>query len=319
LPHEGARLRALAQRLHTHGGTRAKAALGLVREVLGDTNWIGEPGDDAAALEDGRGYLLLAGEAMSPPLVENDPRAAGVAAVVTNVNDVAAMGGRALALVDHIVGPRAVARRALEGMRDAAELYRVPIVGGHLTVRAGPSFVAASVMGRADHLLSATNVAPGQVLVVGCATEGVMRRDFGFFSSLEARRAEVAGDVGILARLAEEGACAAAKDVSMAGLLGSLAMLLEPTACGAVIDVGLVPLPAGVTIEEWAFAFPSFAFLLCAPSEHAARCVEAFAARRLSAAVVGAVDGTGVIRAHLDEAEEALWDLREGSVTGLAG
>src|SRR5579875_3534667 len=49
-------------------------------------------GDDAAAIPSGEGFLLLCGEAIQPAFVRGHPRAAGAAAVVTNLADVRAVG-----------------------------------------------------------------------------------------------------------------------------------------------------------------------------------------------------------------------------------
>lgn len=315
----GGELAEVVRRFRENPGLRAKAALRLVADVLGPTDWVGGPGDDAAALPDGDGWLLVAGEAVWPPLVEADPFGAGAAAVVANVNDVAAMGGRALALVDHVVAPEGAARRVLEGLRHAAGLYGVPVAGGHLTVRDGPASVSASVVGRARRLLSVRDVAPGQALLAAFCLEGRMREEFPFFTSLADRGERLADDVGVLPRLAEAGAAAAARDVSMPGILGTLAMLLEPTRSGASIDLAALPRPEGVGPAEWTAAFPTYGFLLCTPPERAEECRAAFARRGLACAGVGGVDGSGVLRASLGGEEAELIDLGRESVTGLGG
>src|SRR5690625_3303355 len=115
-------------------GVQQKAEIGLVSEVLGDTDWLSGPGDDAAAVAIDDGHVLAAGEAMWPPFVEADPFGAGIGAVVANVNDIAAMGGRCLGIVDAIVGSEETAREALRGMASAARRYGVPLIGGHLTI-----------------------------------------------------------------------------------------------------------------------------------------------------------------------------------------
>jgi selenophosphate synthetase-related protein len=132
-----------------------------VSEVSGDVGWLDGPGDDGAALSLGGGQRVIAcGEALWPPFVRADPFGAGVAAVLTNVNDVAAMGGIPLGIVDTVVADETTSRSALQAMRYAAELYRVPIVGGHLTISdAGPS-ISAFAVGSADVVLSATRVGP---------------------------------------------------------------------------------------------------------------------------------------------------------------
>ena len=59
-------------------------------------------GDDAAVLPAQAGQLLLACEGMHPGLVEEDPWFAGWSGVLVNLSDIAAMGGRPLALVNSV-------------------------------------------------------------------------------------------------------------------------------------------------------------------------------------------------------------------------
>ncbi|HEY2958162.1 MAG TPA: AIR synthase related protein, partial [Actinomycetota bacterium] len=200
-------LRQVVEQARRHPGLRGKAPIALVAEALGPTDWLSGPGDDGAVIadRDGRGSLVVGGEAMLPRFVEADPFAAGVSAVLTNVNDLCAMGAWPLAIVDTVVGPEALARRVLEGMRHGSELYRVPVVGGHLTVRDGPAAVSAFGLGRAAAVLSVRAAAPGQTLLAACCLEGTMRPDFPFFSSLPNRGGLLADDVRLLPRLAESG------------------------------------------------------------------------------------------------------------------
>ena len=299
-------------------GLRGKSALKLVTDVLGPTDWLSGPGDDAALLPGDGSSLLVAGEALWPPFVEKDPYAAGIAAVVTNVNDIVAMGGRPLCLVDTIVGSERVARRALEGMRFGSELYGVPIVGGHFTLREDSPAVSAFVAGRVSVPLSARNVAHGQVLLVTYCLDGEMREDFPFFSSLRQRGTGVRSDIELLAREAEAGLCVAAKDVSMAGLLGTIAMLLEGTGAGITVDVGRVQLPDGVSLSHWVTVFPSFGFLLACRPETAEECRRLFLSNGMACEMLGTFEGSGQLRVRLGGQEALLLDLGQEHVTGLA-
>jgi uncharacterized protein len=303
----------------SHPGLLGKARIAMVTDVLGPTDWDRGPGDDAAALPRDGSHALVAGEAMWPPFVERDPFGAGIAAMVANVNDIAAMGGRPEALVDTIVADEASARLVLEGLRFAAELYRVPVVGGHLTIRPGPPALSAFILGTARRPLRALEAAPGQALLFCACLDGRMREDFPFFSSIRERGQAVADDVRLFADLAEAGHCRAAKDVSMAGVLGSLAMLLEPTRCGVLVDLDGLPRPPGVSLAAWAVAFPSFGFLLCAPPSRVQACRDAFTARGLACEQVGLLDASGAVRARLGGREGLLIDLRRQPVTGLLG
>jgi len=312
---------------------RGKASIELISEVLGPSDWLGGPGDDAAILSpadvaepgagsragaNSQGCLLVAGEAIFPPFVAADPHGAGVAAVLTNVNDVAAMGGRPLAIVDTIVGPRELARQALEGMREAASLYGVPIVGGHLSVRDGPPALSAFILGRAVRPLSARRAAPGQALLLAACLDGDMREDFPFFSAIERRGPRMRDDVALLPAAAEAGVCVAAKDVSMAGLLGSLAMLLEANHLGCAVELESVPRPGDVGLSRWLQAFPSYGFLLCSTPRRADDCRRLFESSGLACRPIGTLDGSGQLRARLNGQEALLMDVASKPVTGLA-
>jgi uncharacterized protein len=307
----------LAQGLRRLPGVLAKADIGLVAEVLGPVDWYAGPGDDGAVLPDGDGQVVVGGEAILAAFVAADPYAAGVAAVLTNINDLAAMGARPVAVLDTVVGTEAVSREILRGLRWAAELYDVPIVGGHLTRTEGPPALSAFGIGRAGRVLSARNAAPGQELVLGCCTAGTMRSDFGFFESFDERGARLAGDVRLLADLADAGIAVAAKDVSMAGLVGSLAMLLEPGRLGVSLDLDLLSVPDGVLLADWLACFPCYAFLLTCPPLQVSACLRAFAGRDLRAASLGVIDETGRVGLHRGDQTVDVFDLSQEGVTNL--
>jgi uncharacterized protein len=307
----------LIEQIRTSPGVRGKAAIGMVSEIFQNTDWLAGPGDDGAVVRAAGASLVVGGEAILPSFVAADPYGAGVAAVTTNLNDLAAMGAWPLALVDTVAAPGHVARQVLKGMRWASGLYRVPVVGGHLTITDGPPALSAFGLGQADRPLSARSAAPGQTLVVACCLDGQMRADYPFFPSFNERGDRLADDVRLLAEVASRGLVTAAKDVSMAGLVGSLAMLLECNRLGVLLDLDRLPVPAGVTLDRWITCFPCYAFLLCVPPQREAECVRAFAERGLAAAPVGTLDGTGALRVGSGGQAATAFDLSRESVTNL--
>ena len=312
-------LDALATVLRNSPALRAKRGIALVGEILGTGSWVHGPGDDGAVVPgnpDGA-QVIACGEALLPAFVAGDPYGAGLAAVLTNVNDLAAMGATPVGIVDTIVGDEATAREALRGLQAGSRIYDVPLIGGHLTRHDGAPALSAFGIGRAQRVLSVTHVARGQALIVACCTYGAMRADFPFFSSFDERGDELGADVRVLVRLAESGACVAAKDVSMAGLIGSLAMLLEWSRAGVTVDLDTVPRPPDVALAAWLTCFPAFAFLICAPPGREGECIRAFADRDLPAAVVGRVDETGVLAVCQGTQRADVLDLRITEVTGL--
>jgi selenophosphate synthetase-related protein len=306
--------------VRSHPGVRNKAPIALVSDVLGPSDSFHGPGDDGAVVQDGDVTMVVGGEALWPPFVQADPFGAGVAAVLANVNDLAAMGARPLAIVDTLVGPEDVARRALEGMRYAAGLYQVPIVGGHLTIQDGPPALSAFGLGRAGaahHVLSVGHVEPGQSLIIACCIQGSMRGDFNFFRSFDERGKRLGGDIRVLPEVAADASCVAAKDISMAGLVGSLAMLLEFRQLGVTVDLDTLPRPAEVGMGAWLTTFPCFGFLLCSPAGRQDACMRPFHERGLAAAVVGTLDSTGLIQLRRQGETATVFDLGAESVTGL--
>lgn len=311
-------LTGLVRRIRDLPGVRGKSAIGTVADVLGGGDWWAGPGDDGAVVEDDGRMLVVGGEAMLPAFVAADPFGAGIGAMVANVNDLAAMGARPLAIVDTLVGSVQACREILRGLRWAGERYDVPVVGGHLTESDGAPAFSAFGLGRANAVLSATYTRPGQALIVAACVRGEMRDDFLFFRSFEQQGFRLAGDVRLLAEIAESGAAVAAKDVSMAGLIGSLAMLLEANRLGATVDLAAIPVPSGVTLGDWLCCFPSYAFVLAGPAERAGECVSMFAGHGITASVVGELDDSGVVRLADGNAAAVVFDLGTEAVTRLA-
>ena len=307
-------LPALARAVREHPGLRGKRELALVAAALGGD------GDDAALLPDADGALALAAEAIHPAFVAAQPRAAGVAGVVTVVNDLAATGARPLALLDCLVaGARRVAEELLEGLRIGAALYRVPVLGGHATVEDGaPPSLSTFAVGRARAPLSARNARPGDAVTLVACLEGEMMVGAGssFFSHLRGpRRERAADDLALPADAAEVGEAWAARDVSMPGVAGSLLQLCESAGgLGCALDLEALPVPAGLPLERWLLTFPSYAFLLVGDP---AALAERAAAVGLAHAPLGELDATGVLRLCAGGDEAPVWDLTKESLTGL--
>jgi uncharacterized protein len=308
-------LDALAARLRGFDGLRGKHALGLVRGLPGL-----DGGDDAALIPHGDGFLVLCAEAISPEFLCADPFAAGAAALVTNVSDVRAMGGRPLALVDTLVSPdEEHASRVLDGLAWASRLFAVPVVGGHLTIGHPPALSAACT-GTARRPLRAANARPGDVLLAAFCLDGRYRGDAPVFTSLRDRAPEQVRDDGeALVEVAEAGLCHAARDISMPGVVGSLLQLIELAGCGATLDLERLPRPDGVPLERWLETFPSFGFVLAAPADRAGAACEAFTRRGLACAACGSFDPPRRLRLVCGGAEATVWDLAAEPLTGLGG
>jgi selenophosphate synthetase-related protein len=280
----------------------------------------GVDGDDAALVEHRGEYLVICGEAISPPFLAADPYGAGTAAVVTNVSDVRAMGGRPLALVDMLVSPdREHAERVLDGIAWASDRLGVPVVGGHVTL-GHDAALSASCTGVATRPLRSAAARPGDVLLAAFALDGrYMSETRPFFTALNDRTPEQLRDDGeALVEVAERGLCHAARDVSMPGIAGSLLQLIEGAGCGAVLDLDRLPRPDAAPLERWLLTFPSFGFLLAARAQDAEAACEVFTRRGLACAPCGTFEEERVLRLALGGAAAPAWDLGRTPLTGLS-
>jgi uncharacterized protein len=308
----------LVEVIRASPGWTSKADISVVRDVFGPGDWRHGPGDDGAVVMMAGQQVVACGEAILPAFVEADPYGAGIAAVLTNVNDVAAMGAIPGAVVNTLVGTPELCRAALEGMRYASELYDVPVVGGHLTKSADRVALSAFAVGHCPGpALSAANVTAGQRLGLIVCLDGTMRSDFPFFPSFDERGTMLGGDVRMLAELAAGGLVTAAKDVSMAGLFGSLAMLLEATRSGVAVDLADVPVPTGADLARWLICFPCFAFLVTMPPAAEAGCRAVVEARGLTYAPLGEINDSGLVTLTADGATATIVDLSREQITFL--
>ncbi|WP_420992012.1 sll0787 family AIR synthase-like protein [Cupriavidus sp. 30B13] len=268
-------------------------------------------GDDCAAIADGDGYLLFAIEGMVSDFIRTMPWFAGYSAVMVNVSDVYAMGGRPLAVVDAIWSQGVDdAAEVFKGMAAAASRYGVPIVGGHSNARSDQAQLAVAILGRAGRLLSSFAARPGQRLLMAVDLRGAFVEPYPYWNaSTEAPAGRLRGDLDILPALAEDGLCGAAKDISMAGTLGTALMLLECSGVGAGIDLARIPVPPGVDLQRWLTAFPSYGFLLAVDEQHVPAVGARFGARGIACADIGAIDATRTVRVERDGEQAVLWDF----------
>ncbi|UXT20470.1 sll0787 family AIR synthase-like protein [Agrobacterium tumefaciens] len=284
-------IEALAAKLAASGGIAAKQDIGTIAARLGLQGQRIAVGDDCAALPDGNGHLLFAIEGFMNEFVAADPWFAGWCGVMVNISDIAAMGGRPIAVVDAVwANGEAGATPVLEGMRAASSAFGVPIVGGHTNIRTERGQLSVAILGRAKKLLTSFDARPGDVLVAAIDHRGRYREPFNNWeAATDAAPARLRGDLELLPEIAEAGLALSAKDISQGGIVGTAIMLAECSQVGIDIDVSAVPLPAGVNLDRWLATFPSFGYLLSVAPGHVADVVTRFTVRGITAAAIGSV------------------------------
>ena len=295
-------LKSVACALSNHQAVVEKAGISYAytpaQEVAGNVAL----GDDCAAIVDpaSRGHLLFAAEGMLPSFVSDDPWFAGYSAVMVNLSDIAAMGGRPIAITDVISSPNEKTLNTIwAGMRAAAHAYNVPIVGGHTTRLASdqPAGLAAAVLGRAGaNLITSFDAHPGDHLAVAIDMNGAYRNDNPFWNASTTTPPErLRTDLELLPHLAERGLCKAGKDISNGGIIGTLAMLCHCSSVGVAVDIETLPIPKDTEWAKWLTSFPSYGYLLAIAPAGLSGASGLFAHTEITFATIGRfVDGSTI-------------------------
>ena len=312
-------LEALACGLRHGIGLLHKQDIAPAIEALGLSDAAIRVGDDCAAIPDGDGWLLLAIEGFLPGFVSREPFFAGYSGIMVNLSDIAAMGGRPLAVVDALWSRDAAhAAPILEGLRAASRIYGVPIAGGHTNSRDAGEQLSVAILGRARALLTSFDAKAGETLLAAIDLRGRYHEPFAWWDASTGcdDPARLRGDLELLPHIAEHGLSAAAKDISMGGLIGTAIMLAECSGIGLAITPAAIPRPHGADLARWLTAFPSFGFLLTCAPEHAGTVIALFASRDIACAEIGRCEpGT---RVDLIEGAErhTVYDLSSAPLIG---
>jgi len=317
---------ALAARIRGYAGLTRKTPIrevaGLLAESLAYGPHLPGHGDDAAAIPWQDGYLLLAADGMMTALLVNEPYAAGKAALMVTVNDIFAMGGRPIGLVNVLAsGPAEQRAQILAGIAKGCRKLRVPMLGGHLhpDAPADQPSLSVAILGSARRLLRCHQAVAGDDLVAAVDLEGragcktVVSWDANSGKTPEQLRQRLE----ILPQVAEAGLSQASKDISNAGLVGTAAIMMENSGAGALIDVEAIPCPPALALADWVLCFQSYGFVLSVPPANTARVLEMFAARRITARVIGQVTAGPEVVLRSGPARKVLFDFRQDSITGI--
>jgi hypothetical protein len=278
------------------------------------------PGDDCAAIPDGDSYLLLASEGILPALVHTEPWFAGWCGVLVNVSDVYAMGGRAIAVVDTLWS-QSIRHSELiwQGMKAAAAVFNVPIVGGHTNCHSPYTALSVSILGRATQLITSFNAQPGDQLLIATDFRGKAHSKYPFWDAATAAPPlQLRENLELLPFIAEAGLCSAGKDISMGGIIGTLLMLLETSGCGAVLNLDQVPCPNRLPLARWLVSFPSYGFLLSVRPENRAKIQSYFRQRDLVCEVIGEVQPTHTLVLKTPDESAIFWNVADYPLTGFS-
>lgn len=319
-------LKAVADAIRGYPGvTRKNTIHEIVRLLPTDTfaHVAASEGEDAAAIEHGENYILFAADGIMESLVRADPFLAGYYAVLVNVNDIAAMGGKPLAMVDVMSTQEdKVCSRILKGMECAVNKFNVPIVGGHTHPDCRYQAIDISIIGtvpKGDLIRSdSAQVGDDVVFVMDLVGEFTDILPYAWDTTTKKGDRLVQDQMDMMCVIAKEHLCHSAKDMSNPGCVGTLGMMLESSGKGAVVDMDRIPVPDGVDYIQWILAYQGCGFVFACPPECSERIISHFEDVGCEGAVVGRItDGHKLVLRSGDQ-EEVLFDFESDIITGCS-
>lgn len=274
-------------------GIQRKRPIKEVAEVLsnvtGSNNRVVLLGDDAAVIPDDDKYLLLAADGINLDAIQ-DLYWAGYCAVLVNVNDIYAMGGRPLAMVNVLGGTEPDIQEIIQGIKAGCQKFQVPMVGGHLHPGSLHREISVAILGETRSILISYGAESGDDLIIALDLKGRVYRNYlNWDCTSQKSSEEVIRKLEAVRSITEEGLVHAGKDISNPGILGTISMLLECSGMGAKIDLAKIPKASEVGLQDWLNMYPGFGFVFSVRPQYSGLVCQRLADVGATAAVVGKV------------------------------
>ncbi|MCK9151250.1 methanogenesis marker 2 protein [Methanobacterium alcaliphilum] len=309
-------------------GVSRKKPIKIITTILKDVyNIAGNTylgfGDDASAIEMGDGKLvLLATDGMWGKLMNADPYWAGYCSVLVNVNDIAAMGGKPMAMVNVLsINNETTCYEVMRGIRDGCEKFGVPMIGGHVHPDTPYDALDVSIMGTAheDALITSCDAIAGNKVIVAIDLDGQKHPKFALnWDTTTHKEAElVRSQIEVMEKLAVKKLVTAGKDISNPGILGTLGMLLEASDVGAIVKLDNIPRNESVEWEEWLKLYPGSGFVLTSSNDSVEECIKLLEEVNITANVVGEITSDKKLYLTHENQKKIVFNLEEDIIMGV--
>lgn len=314
------KLEKLVTQIRSYKGVSRKGPIASVAMDLLPTSTdmlLATHGEDAAVIKCGREILLMAADGIREDLVDADPFWAGYCAVLVNVNDIAAMGGQSIAMVNVLsCADVATRERIVAGMKEACAKFAVPMVGGHLHPDTTYTAIDVAILGKTDRsrLVLSSGASEGEDVIFAMDLDGKFTPDvpYSWDTTSMKSSAIVRRQLKTMNKIAPF--LTAGKDISNPGALGSLGMLLESSGKGAVVDISKIPIPKNVDLLQWLTAYQGCGFVVTCRDARAKDVIDEFARADITATVCGKVISGCELMLELNGEEAVLFDFSKDTL-----
>ena len=318
-------LESLVKSIQEFKGVSRKSAIDNVISLLKESynvsgNVVIDIGDDASAIDIGNNQVLLvAADGIWGDIMNVNPYWAGYCSVLVNVNDIAAMGGKPLAMVNIMsISNDDIYEDLLKGIRDGCLKFGVPMVGGHLHPDGEVDSLGVAIMGIAqkDRIITSFGAEAGDKVIVAIDLDGKPHEMFALnWDTTYDKDAQLVQDqITAVQHLAEKGYIKSGKDISNPGILGTLEMLLETSQKGAVVNLEDIPRNESVEWVDWLRSYPGSGFVFTAREEYCDYIKEYLSRFSIEAAVVGEVNDSNSLLLNYKEKQVEVFNQEKNPV-----
>ena len=306
-------LKSLVKSIREFEGVSRKSSIDNVISLLKESyNVSGDVvidiGDDASAIDIGNNQVVLvAADGIWGQIMNINHYWAGYCSVLVNVNDIAAMGGKPLAMVNIMsISNDDIYEDLLNGIKDGCLKFGVPMVGGHLHPDGDCDSLGVAIVGIAqkDKIITSFGAEVGDKVIVAIDLDGKPHEMFSLnWDTTYDKDAKLVQDqITAVQYLAENDYIKSGKDISNPGILGTLEMLLETSKKGAIVNLDDIPRNETVEWVDWLRVYPGSGFVFTADEEYCEYIMEYLSRFSIEAAVVGEVtDSNSLYLTHEGE------------------
>ncbi|WNY27259.1 methanogenesis marker 2 protein [Methanolapillus ohkumae] len=321
-------LEALAKTIRSFEGVSRKKPITQIAEIFESVSemyngCVVDFGDDAAAIDIGGGdVILLAADGIWGRLIEKSPWWAGFTSVLANVNDIVAMGGKPLAMVDVVSSSQSGEfSEIFRGMAEGVKKFGVPVVGGH-THPEGAASLSVAIIGIAkkEELIRSDTAKPGDIVIFAVDLDGRTGPNSPYsFESLSLKSPAVVRKMYEAPQiLGKKRLVTAGKDISNPGLIGTLGMLVETSGVGAIVDLTKLPMPnIDLSIDRWLLMHPGTGFVFTAKKENADAVIHILKEAGIFAAAAGEIMEIRTLEITAKNKSAVVFDFEKDKITGI--
>jgi uncharacterized protein len=318
------KLEGLVHEIRSHPGVTRKKTISEVLNFfpnMPSSRVLASYGEDCAVLEYGESVLLLAADGIMESLMKANPFFAGYYSILVNINDVSAMGGIPLAMVDIIsMKDEKICAQVMKGMENAVSKFGVPVVGGHTHPDCHYNAVDVAILGTAgkDAVIYSHTALPGHDIIFAMDLEGFYPEKLGFAWDTTSKKDSdtCRKQMLIMNEIGKRHLVSAGKDMSNPGSVGTLGMLLETSGKGGIVDLDKMPTPQGVDLAQWLKSYQGCGFVVTAPQKNSSKVIDMFGSVGVTAAVVGQVDAGHKLILRQGDESGTVFDFQKEIITG---